>query len=186
MQTIKILHRYIYIDDIQRCVDLFREILNGSSASEKKIEITAETKIVGVDPLLISYFILFKKQLPRIEIILNLPFNNIDSEDDKLEYQLKQFGTYAYLTTGTEVFQIIFGNGHKKRIIKFDLNNHTSFPDRWFVFTADYFPMLLITKSKKHFDFIFNKSFRKLSNEYDFKIENENVYLAARIWKIIN
>lgn len=164
MQTVHIYNEFISVDDIQLCVVAFESILSGTE-SEKTIEITANIRIEGVDPLLISYFILFKKQIPELQIILNLPCNPTDSENEKLEYQLKQFGTYAYLITGMDVFQIVFGSGSNKTQIKFDLNKLTSFTDRWFVFSPDYFPMLFVTEDIQLFDFIFTESLSSLSEK---------------------
>ncbi len=96
---------------------------------------------------------------------LNLPHNPTDSENEKLEFQLKQFGTYAYLTTGLDVFQIVFGNDSSKIPTKFNLNKLPSFPETWFVFSPDYFPMLFVTDDAQHFDFIFTESLSSLSEK---------------------
>lgn len=169
MRIINIENTIISINDIQRCLEAFERILNGQD-STKSIVISANTRIVGVDPLLISYFILFKKQIPELQITLDLPFNPNETDNDQLEYQLKQFGTYAYLMTGMEIFQVVFGRGNSELLVRFNLNVLSSFPDRWFVFSADFFPMLFITQSAQDFDFLFTESLYSLSERYNSNI----------------
>ena len=169
MPIINIENTIISINDIQICIESFEKILDGQDAT-KSIVIHANNRIEGIDPLLISYFILFKKQIPELQITLNLPLNPNEPDNDQLEYQLKQFGTYAYLMTGMEIFQIVFGSGNSELLIRFNLNVQSSFPDRWFVFSADFFPMLFITKSVQDFDFLFTESLSSLSERYNSNI----------------
>jgi hypothetical protein len=170
MQTIQLNDKFISLDDIQNCVNAFEKILSGEE-TEKTIVINANNRIEGVDLVLISYFILFKKQITELQIILNLPHNPIEPENTQVEYQLKQFGTYAYIMTGMEVFQIVFGIGDSKRQINFDLNKKSSYPDTWFVFSDDYFPILFITNDNKFFDFILNDSITLLSEKFNLNID---------------
>ncbi len=165
MQPIQIENNFISHKDIQKCIDAFERILSGQE-SHKSIVIIANKRIEGVDPLLISYFILFKKQIRELKIILNLPYNPIEPQNEQLEYQLKQFGTFAYLTTGMDIFQITFGSDSNKLTIGFDLSNYNTFHDRWFVFSTDYFPILFINENLKLFDFFFTESFSNLSENF--------------------
>ena len=165
MQKVQLDNNFISLNEIQKCIDAFERILYGQE-SQKSIVLNANKRIEGVDPLLISYFILFKKQISDLKIILYLPYNPIEQQNEQLEYQLKQFGTFAYLTTGMDVFQITFGSESNKSTIGFDLKKHNTFPDRWFVFSTDYFPILFINENLKLFDFFFSESFSSLSESF--------------------
>lgn len=160
MSIINLKNSYVQISDIKKCVEELDYIVQCSEL-HKEIILIADLKIEGIDPLLITYFILYKKADPEIRIELRLPHNPIDQDDEKFEFQLKQFGTYAYLITGLDVFNVIFGTNESSRI-SFALEEHDTFPNRWFVFSEDFFPIFLITKNYKQFDFLFNNSFAEL------------------------
>jgi len=166
MPTILLENKTISLSDIQRCIEAFQSIQEGKE-SDKKIVVEAKIRIEAIDPLLISYFMLFMQQVKELQIVLSLPYNPIEPENEQLEYQLKQIGTYAYLMTGMSIFQIVFG----KLQVKFELQNSTSFPDpRWFVFTSDFFPILFVSENSENFNFLFNDSLNDILKENNLDI----------------
>jgi hypothetical protein len=174
MQTIPINNKFVSLHNIQQCIESFEKI-KSSRNSKKRLVITAKEHLEGIDPILISYFILFKKQVPDLQVTIELPYNPLpdnplETEIEPIQFQLMQFGTFAYLMTGAGVFQIVFGIGKKKRLVEFDLNKYPSFPERWFVFSASYFPILLISEDFDFFEFIFNKKLSELAENYNFDI----------------
>jgi hypothetical protein len=163
MPTIFIENKTVSHSDIQNCLDVFQKVQKFGEL-DKQVIIHAKAKIEAIDPLLITYFILFKYQIRDLQITLLLPFNPIDNDNSQIEYQLKQIGTYAYLMTGMSIFQIVFG----KLSVSFDILNAASFPDpRWFVFTSDFFPILLVSEDNEQYNFLFNDSFKSILKRYD-------------------
>lgn len=166
MPIVHLDNKSVSLADIQKCVDLFLQIRSGKEP-EKKIVVEAKTKIEAIDPLLFAYFILFKQQMKELQIILALPQNLINRDNEALEYQLKQIGTYAYLMTGNNVFNIYFG----KLQVSFDLSASKNFPDpRWFVFTSDFFAILFVSDDLELFKFLFNDSFITTLEKFNLQI----------------
>jgi hypothetical protein len=161
MPIIEIEKHLITQVEIGQCVELFRGILQDEKI-EKKIHLKASNTIDGFDLLLVAYFIMFSTQVPELENVIELPFNPISS-NEQLEYQLKQAGTYGYLMTKRSVFTVIFGDGVNATPINFDLKTTRSFPDRWFVFSKDFFPFLVITDNYERIDTYFEKGLNEQS-----------------------
>lgn len=162
MPVIWIEKDYISLNDIQQCVDIFREIITGKQI-EKKIHLIAKTQIKGFDLQIVGYFILFINQVKDIELVIELPYNLADSGDEQIEFQLKQAGTYAFIITGKSVFTLILGELGNKKSASFDLSKSSTFPDQWYVYSKDFFPVLFINDNEKQFDLLFRKGLNELS-----------------------
>src|ERR1700744_451233 len=92
--------------------DISEIILSFSKDDTKELHIRARKKIIDIDLSMIGYFFLFNEDKPDCSITLDLPYNtpvNDGDEDRRIEFKLKQWGTYGYILTGKNVFTLILG-----------------------------------------------------------------------------
>jgi len=141
---------------LEICIGVFEKL---RTSEEKILCLEARQRMQEIDVPLIAYFILFKKELPDLQIELRLPYNSLNEENADVEYKLKQYGTYAYLMAGKEVFQVVFGD----EVIGFDLGKGDSFETNSFVLSRYFMLLLLVDKmSEGRFSLLFEKSLEEL------------------------
>lgn len=144
MGTIKINQSTVLLKDIQECINEFRKIQYNEN-EDKIICIKATTEILNIDPLLISYFLLFKTIMPEISISLQL-----ETVEESTAYKIRQLHLYTYLVTGRNIFHFSINNEHE-----INYENANYIPTKYYVYSEKFSPFFFINENTEMFDFFF-------------------------------
>ncbi len=167
-QVIKPKNHPVLIDDeylsqncIEKCIEEFNKIKSGVHNSP--LEIITTKKVLEVDPLLIAYFILFKKEIDSLEIILNL---HDDTQDDIIA-KVGQYKMHALFTCGEDVFSLPI---HKSELI----------PESWIVWSESFLPITFIDVTKYEVTFIELIKFQNLNGKVVYEKNPNKLYNRCR------
>lgn len=163
MDNILLKNSFVTNSDINACVTRFELIMEGKA--EPKITLEASQIMNDIDIQLIGYFILFKEQNSKIIISLILEKNQESEDANSLEYKLKQMGTYAYLMTRKNVFNVQYG----AKKFGFELDKLETFPNGWFVFSEHFMLLMLISPNDIQYKLLFEDKFSNLVSDSPLK-----------------
>lgn len=147
MENIYLESEYVTQSDINKCLEIFKEMKNGVGAHE--MNVIANCVIKEIDILLIAYFILFKKQLgDKITIKLDLNHNSFSEKNDLIE-SIKQYSSYAYSIVGNDVFMYKYKDSTFKTVE----SEYRYFRDiKKFANSKFFAPLIFVNKDEKEKD----------------------------------
>jgi len=189
-KIVKVKGEYISQGCIEECVKNFNEIndeiekVPDSSPNPKlkpKLMIIADKIIKEVDILLIAYFILFKKQIPNLEIMLILNNNTINEGDENdLIQKVRQYMVYAYLACGKNIFEVKHSTGTIKIVLPF--------PENWFVLSRKFMPVVFINDDTLKNTFQESFSYFSIKNNVTYNINDDIFYKSCKqyLFSLIN
>lgn len=96
--------------DIVKCVEVFKGIKK-DRAEKPQLHIIANNKVLEFDFSLIGHLVLFKSEIPRLSIKIQLKYNsliedNSDKRDKSVLWKLKQAMVHAYYSCKKSVFEV--------------------------------------------------------------------------------
>jgi len=130
-------------DTINMCIDKFNEIKN-IGVSSAVLVVLCEQILEKVDFMMIGHFILFKKAMPALSILMkfNCEFNEYDNylKSRSILWKLRQTMVHAYCAINENVFEIedVYGKIYAA-------NSHD---DSWFVLSKKILPIIYIDEEK--------------------------------------
>lgn len=158
----------VIIDDeylSQSCIEKCIAAYNKISVYEKNpvLEITTTKEVKEVDPLLIAYFALFKKQRNNLEIILHLH----EATSSKVKSKVGQHKTHAQFTSGVNVFKLA-------------ANESEIIPDEWIVWSDSFMPILYIDPANYKSLFVNKIEFHRFNDHAEYSKSSEIQYQNCR------
>ena len=127
MKPLNIGDKYLSQNCIEKCIEKFEQIKNESNPI---LDIIFTEQVLEIDPLLLAYFILFKKQKENLNINLNFSNKIVNEALNKI----LQFRAHIQLITGENYFNIIN-----------DVNYTIS--ERLFIWSEKFLPVLYIDEN---------------------------------------
>jgi hypothetical protein len=143
---VKINDEYLSQNCIEKCIEAYNKISNYEHQYVLEIITTREVK--EVDPLLIAYFALFKKQRNNLDIILHLH----DSTSTNVIAKVGQHKAHAQFTSGVNVF-------------KLSPNESDIIPKEWIVWSDSFMPILYIDPANYKSLFVNKIDFHRFGNQ---------------------
>jgi hypothetical protein len=129
--------------DIDNCIRRFKSI---EGSNDNELRLVAKKELVEFDVQLIAYLMFFKMQWKQLRIHIDLPHNTYMDQDNSVGSRLVQYRVYSYLMTGENVFQFTMKNWKDKSL--FHASNPAIFPDRAFVLSDYFIPLLYASKDE--------------------------------------
>lgn len=185
--SVEIPDAYLSQNCIEKCINKYLEIKNEPNPV---LNIIALVPVIEVDPLLIGYFILFKKQLPTLNIILDMKHNTykVYEEDDDTEtdeyddskkmeqvvFKTMQYGIHAIVTSHMKELFTLIHSGDKK------LNITTDIPQSQFVWSKHFIPVTFINENSFKSIFINKIEFSDYRPSSYFNSNKKNAYRNYR------
>jgi hypothetical protein len=160
---------------VAQCVDIYKELLNDKFDRIIYI-INAKDAIHEFDYSLIGHLILFKDQIPNIDICIKLNKNILNRgssanvEENSMIWKLKQSMVHAYFSLGCNVFKIVDGSGNE-----YSAEYHK---EDWFVLSKKILPYIYVNNKQYENIFISNidsSLFKEILGLYDI-INNDEQY----------
>ena len=151
---------YLSQSCIEKCIEQFNLIKNNPNPV---LEIITTKAVKEVDPLLIAYFILFKKGKPNLEIILNL---HEDTSSNVIN-TVGQYKMHALFTYGEDVFLLPI---HKSELI----------PESWIVWSESFLPITFIDVIRYKATFVELIKFQNLIEKVEYDQNPTALYNKCR------
>lgn len=137
-------HAFISRVDINKAISLFNEIK--SKQKPAQMEFVARQRMTDVDVQFFGYLLLFKAEVPELVITLRFPYNEWNESKDGIQFKIRQYSVYVYLSLGQYAFTPFYG---KDEIIdNLNWSNQPTFPDSHFVISGDFMPILMVSSQK--------------------------------------
>ena len=175
MATVNIDRPYLSKTCIDECLKEMIEI-RSKKTKDKTLNIVARNTVKNVDILLIAHFILFKKQVPNLEIVVNLTQNSKEDKEQKaVIFTVWQYAVLAYLAIGEAVFSLKYIGG---------LLNGNRLDGEWYTHSTSFLPFLYIDIDSYNTIFQNKVVFNNLSNQMGIEKNDERLFQTCRRWLV--